>query len=136
MILSFSRRSNDRPSTFAALQNAGVRCPKQNYRGQRNGHSQSFNFDILPEPVDPGVKERTFDAGILIESFGGALGVDRSFAFLRVRPSGISNRAGKADKIREWESHESLVTASNPAAMTDVLASSDADGETEVRTPS
>lgn len=58
---------------------------------------------MLPEPVDPGENERTFDAGIFIVSFGGALGLDKSFAFLRVKPSVIRSHLGEAVLVRYGE---------------------------------
>ena len=40
---------------------------------------------MLPVPEEPAEKDRTFDAGIVIDSFGSALGFDKSLAFLRLR---------------------------------------------------
>lgn len=49
-------------------------------------YSQSAALLTMPEDAGPGLKESTLEAGIVMESFGGAPGADKSLAFFSVRP--------------------------------------------------
>ena len=75
----------------------------------------------------------TFDAGILNVSFGGEFGIDKSLAFLSVKPGQFKRhmptQARRAEKARQHGLSKRVQNAS-------VLASSVAEGETVIRTPS
>ena len=95
-----------------------------------------LTFVILPVPEEPAEKDRTFDAGIVIDSFGGALGLERSLAFLRLRPSVSISRARMSVGERSVKSFETLATVHHSSVARNILASSEADGDTKVKMPS
>ena len=106
-------------------------------------YSQSLTFDIVPEPAVPGVNDKTFDAAIFIDSFIGAFGNDRSFAFFNVKPDlGPRRNHSICDiisrfkiKIRSKGLEQHSLTTSKREVY-DILASSEAVGETKVSVPS
>ena len=67
---------------------------------------------MVPVPNDPGENDKTFDAGIVMLSFGGAFGVERSLAFLSVRPGQTDGvvTVSSVDQSNEQESEKPQIS--------------------------